>query len=46
MSNSALHEEVKRFNRLPAGDPEKDKLAAIIEAEIKQRLGKMALKVV
>ena len=46
MSNSPLHEAVKLFNRLPAGNPEKEKLAIEIEVAIKQKLGKIALKVV
>lgn len=46
MSNAKLHEAVKRFNRLSAGDPEKDQLATIIEVAIKQKLGKIALKIV
>lgn len=46
MRNSELHEAVKRFNRLSAGNPEKNKLAIEIEVAIKQKLGKIALKVV
>jgi len=46
MSSTQLHEKVKLFNRLSAGDPEKAKLASEIEVAIKKNLGKVALKVV
>ena len=46
MSNSPLHEAVKLFNRLPAGNPTKEKLAIKIEMAIKKKLGVIALKVV
>jgi len=46
MSNSPLHEAVKLFNRLPAGNPKKEKLAIEIEMAIKKKLGVIALKVV
>lgn len=45
MSHSQLHEAVKRFNRLPVGSPEKEKLALQIEMAIKKNLGNIALKV-
>ena len=46
MSSTQLHEKVKAFNRLPAGNPEKAKLADEIETAIKKNLGQIALKLV
>ena len=46
MSSQELHEAVKRYNNLSAGNPERDKLAQVIEQAIKQKLGEFTLKVV
>lgn len=46
MNNSKLLEVIKLFNRLPAGNPKKEKLAIEIEMAIKKKLGEIALKVV
>ena len=46
MSKLQLLETIKRFNDKKPGDPEREKLASQIEVEIKQKFGKIALKVV
>ena len=46
MSSQELHEAVKRYNKLSSGNPEKDKLAQVIEQAIKKKLGEITLKVV